>query len=1151
VRCVQQAKKEIVLRLGGESGYRAAVQFEQLYRRLLHASNAANHSHTQTRSHTHTPLLRHRAAMLQFLMNMQGMEEEEDDSVALVPSVPSNYSSHSLSSHSSRPASSPSSALTLRSSTQPASAIAPHSQSSALTHADSGRSSQAVIPTTAPSSSPSSSLSPSQQLLLAHTNTSVSEPALLRDMLYTLLGSDGNYVQYNAAADAFLLSPSVTVSKPMRLLVERICELGWLYRKVSGYVTQVMDNETSSNAGVGAHNAGTVLSLKSGSVTHSRTSSALMLTQGGSLTSTRSDAMPHAYSGKIEQSFAATLRDELSEYIRLVTLLEGQVESDLRASDHSDARHSHQPASTHRSTDSSASNSSSQFTLRRLLVWVQDPLQRLSLLAILADAASGVKGGALVSVVGAHMKHGDPLVVALMKRIMRKTCAPLFDMLSRWLSSGTLLDPFSEFFIFSDSTSADAQDPSSPRYWSRHFRLRRCMIPDFFPRPLVKKILNIGKAVNFIRNQCKETKYMAEIEVDFKQMFANGTDMSRFSQSIEACSDRVHAHLLHLLTETYSFYAHAHALKKYLLLTQGDFAQQLLELMHTELDKPARDLSTSTILSLLESAKRSSSARGEIDEVLSRIGARKLATLTGAVDGDMKGADRGWDVFVLVYHFDHSPLQVVFSSSAQAAYLKLFTFLFKLKRVQMRLNRSWFVQTKVGHSAAMKELMQALTVQPAEAMYGAPSSTSATRPLSALEPSLRLVAALRNEMLHFANNLHSYLMFEVLECAWTEFARKIGLDERMPDVNINNANTATGVATGTHAVPSGRASTRVSQPSSPRASVIPSSTTASSTVGSGVMRGTFTFNPSSTAASSPTSPSKPQQSQPATGKDSTPQHSLDLDGLIRAHKVFLQQIVDKALLGGDSQPLFPQLQTLFQLILSFTSFNDRLYECLERELERRASIRANIARTERTGGWGVGARGLGAQSLQPFLASLTTLMREFRSIASQWRSHLSTFLRALKHANRSAHKRIGSMTMMDEIGDNFEENVEGKNTQDDEDEDVDDEEEEDGALDESVAPLPSAPTPAHALSSPLPSQRSRSQLLRAQRAASNLHDLDFLRFRLDFNEFYLLNKKEHARQVAEHMADKGNATKTASSMNVRMAPPMPNRAPPQPHSNGR
>jgi len=92
-------------------------------------------------------------------------------------------------------------------------------------------------------------------------------------------------------------------------------------------------------------------------------------------------------------------------------------------------------------------HSTSNFTLRRMWVWVQDPLQRLSLLALVVDRARGAKGGALTSVVGAHLIHGDPLVQGIMRRIMRKTCRPLFDMISTWVSRGEISDPYSEFFI--------------------------------------------------------------------------------------------------------------------------------------------------------------------------------------------------------------------------------------------------------------------------------------------------------------------------------------------------------------------------------------------------------------------------------------------------------------------------------------------------------------------------------------------------------------------------------------------------------------------------------------------------------------------------------------------------------------------------------
>lgn len=50
-------------------------------------------------------------------------------------------------------------------------------------------------------------------------------------------------------------------------------------------------------------------------------------------------------------------------------------------------------------------------TLRRLEVWLAEPIRRMRLLAAIADATSGLTGGALAGAVYAHVHtHGDPFV---------------------------------------------------------------------------------------------------------------------------------------------------------------------------------------------------------------------------------------------------------------------------------------------------------------------------------------------------------------------------------------------------------------------------------------------------------------------------------------------------------------------------------------------------------------------------------------------------------------------------------------------------------------------------------------------------------------------------------------------------------------------
>lgn len=60
----------------------------------------------------------------------------------------------------------------------------------------------------------------------------------------------------------------------------------------------------------------------------------------------------------------------------------------------------------------------------------QDPLERLQLMAVLVDSVGigSLRGGNLASGLHTHLKHGDPLVKALVSKTLRRVCAPLTDM---------------------------------------------------------------------------------------------------------------------------------------------------------------------------------------------------------------------------------------------------------------------------------------------------------------------------------------------------------------------------------------------------------------------------------------------------------------------------------------------------------------------------------------------------------------------------------------------------------------------------------------------------------------------------------------------------------------------------------------------------
>lgn len=63
-------------------------------------------------------------------------------------------------------------------------------------------------------------------------------------------------------------------------------------------------------------------------------------------------------------------------------------------------------------------NDGQGLSLRQLVLWTFDPLQRLKCLATIVDVCRGKKGGALASALYSYMQHGDPFVQSLIQHIL-------------------------------------------------------------------------------------------------------------------------------------------------------------------------------------------------------------------------------------------------------------------------------------------------------------------------------------------------------------------------------------------------------------------------------------------------------------------------------------------------------------------------------------------------------------------------------------------------------------------------------------------------------------------------------------------------------------------------------------------------------------
>jgi len=374
--------------------------------------------------------------------------------------------------------------------------------------------------------------------------------------------------------------------------------------------------------------------------------------------------------GQCVAALRAAFADELADYYRLLAVLEAQLKGRGPAPE-------------------DAGDGSS---LRRLLVWLVEPLERLKTLANVADACSAeaARGGALVSCLLQLGRHGDGDVAALVGTLSAKAAAPILAATRRWIGSGQLLpDAACEFFV-AEAPRDDGADEvlAGSDFWRERYVLRRAVIPSFVTAETAEKILVVGKSINFLRRCCGDDGPMlAGAGVDGKvwaEAFraapaADAEDRGALADVVAAAYDRVNRRLLSSLTETFGLLDHLLALRCCVLLTQGDFAGRLVgEVARLGRNGPSAFGGSRDAVAAFEAALRSSNAERLAPAALERL-------RVDVVDAD---GDTGVG-FGLSYDAT-PPLDAVLDPAALAAYGTAHRALARRKRVELLLSGCWW-----------------------------------------------------------------------------------------------------------------------------------------------------------------------------------------------------------------------------------------------------------------------------------------------------------------------------------------------------------------------------------------------------------------------------------------------------------------------------
>ena len=424
--------------------------------------------------------------------------------------------------------------------------------------------------------------------------------------------------------------------------------------------------------------------------------------------------------GLVEQSLRAAVGNELRSYLGLVATLEGEIRRALTAlsEDGSD------PISVMKSG----------VTLKRCVVWMRDATMALRLMSLMVEQSQSKRGGQLISTIhGFSTSHGDPFVGSFAERLLVDVTRPFYGMLTHWIYDGELSDPYNEFFVVQPEARPNV-DPrrTATSVWDEKYKLDDDMVPTIMTHDFAKKVFLIGKSLNFIRYGCGDSAWVVAYSRDASKQLRYG-DTATLETSIDEAYKTTMARLIHLMDSKFKLFDHLNALKKYLLLGQGDFIALLMESLASNLDRPANSQYRHTLTAQLEHAIRASNAQYDSPDVLRRLDARMLELSHGEI---------GWDCFTLEYKID-APVDVIITPWASTQYLKVFNFLWRVKRVEFALASTWR-RCMTGARGVLGSV---------EDKVGADWKRS------------RGVMA---EMIHFVSQLQYYILFEVIESSWDQ-----------------------------------------------------------------------------------------------------------------------------------------------------------------------------------------------------------------------------------------------------------------------------------------------------------------------------------------------------------------------------------------------
>uniref|UniRef100_A0A915IQT3 Gamma-tubulin complex component n=1 Tax=Romanomermis culicivorax TaxID=13658 RepID=A0A915IQT3_ROMCU len=448
------------------------------------------------------------------------------------------------------------------------------------------------------------------------SSSKVAEDELLRDILFCLQGIDGRYIKLEEKNRKFVFNEMDNITVPTRKILIRIADCGLVYTNIKKLLNQISLNQNR---------------------------------------------------GSISTAFTAAIQNELTEYYRSIAIYKSRVIDFQR--------------SCIQRLDEELTNNSARISVSRMIPLLLRWKDKLILILSILECCKDLVGGKIVSSLFTYANTGDLDMGTLVTGLLESTCKPILMHMCSWMFDGKLEDLSDEFFI------AQKDGVVGENAWREKFFVREPMLPSFLDLTLAKKILLAGKSIHFLRLICNERisilpqvepKRVTLLNLPATCLF-DYVQKGELIDIVDNVYQEISKHLIEVLNNEFHMFAHLSALKKYILLSQGDFCRCLLDLLENDLEKPANQVFRHSVVVNLDASLRQTNAQFECKEILDRI----------KVDfTDFSDDDTGWDIFRLKY-LNTGVLSMVLNQQCLSSYNRLFDFIWRLKRVSFVLSNIW------------------------------------------------------------------------------------------------------------------------------------------------------------------------------------------------------------------------------------------------------------------------------------------------------------------------------------------------------------------------------------------------------------------------------------------------------------------------------